>query len=84
MKVASVIMVGIILAKILVHHGNKKIDVYLRLENKKEKGLGKPLPSGRMRVNQRDDDGSLEFIGENVIDHTARNEEILIKLGSSF
>jgi hypothetical protein len=67
-----------------VEGGNKKVDVYLKLMNKEESGLGVPLPSGRMRVNQRDDDGSLEFIGESIIDHTPRNEQILIKLGSAF
>jgi len=64
--------------------GNKKVDVYLKLVNKEENGLGVPLPSGRIRVNQRDDDGSLEFIGESLIDHTPRNEELLVKLGSAF
>lgn len=65
--------------------GNKKVDVFLKLVNKKENGLGVPLPSGRIRVNQRDSaDGSLEFIGESIIDHTARNEELLVKLGSAF
>lgn len=60
-------------------------DVLLKLKNAKENGLGVPLPAGRMRVNQRDDaDGSLEFIGENIIEHTARNEEVTIKLGSAF
>lgn len=68
-----------------VEGGNKKVDVFLKLLNKKENGLGVPLPSGRIRVNQRDAaDGSLEFIGESIIDHTARNEEIMIKLGSAF
>ena len=68
-----------------VEGGNRKVDVFLKLLNKKENGLGVPLPSGRIRVNQRDAaDGSLEFIGENIIDHTARNEEIMIKLGSAF
>lgn len=64
--------------------GNKKVDVYLKLKNTKENGMGSALPSGRIRVNQKDDDGSLEFIGEDVIDHTPRNEEVLIKLGSAF
>jgi hypothetical protein len=64
---------------------NRKVDVYLRLENSKENGLGVPLPSGRVRVNQLDEaDGSLEFIGEDVIDHTPRNEKVLIQLGSAF
>lgn len=68
-----------------VEEGNHKVDVFLKLLNKKENGLGVPLPSGRIRVNQRDAaDGSLEFIGESIIDHTPRNEEIMIKLGSAF
>lgn len=62
----------------------RKADVFLKLKNSKENGLGVALPAGRMRVNQRDDDGSLEFIGENIIEHTPRNEEVLIKLGSAF
>lgn len=64
---------------------NKKVDVYLRFKNEKEVGMGMPLPSGRIRVSQLDTaDGSLEFIGEDVIDHTAKDEEVLIKLGSAF
>ena len=64
---------------------NPKVDVYLRYENVKENGLGIPLPSGRIRVNQIDPaDGSLEFIGEDVIDHTPRDETVLIRLGSAF
>ena len=64
---------------------NKKVDVYLRFKNSGDNGLGIPLPSGRIRVNQLDtDDGSLEFIGEDVIDHTPRDEEVLIQLGSAF
>lgn len=67
-----------------VETGNKKVDVFLKLQNKKENGLGVPLPSGRIRVNQRDEDGAQEFIGESIIDHTPRNEEVVIKLGSAF
>ncbi|MCH8147539.1 MAG: DUF4139 domain-containing protein [Planctomycetes bacterium] len=64
---------------------NKKVDVYLRFKNEKEVGMGMPLPAGRIRVSKLDTaDGSLEFIGEDVIDHTAKDEEVLIKLGSAF
>lgn len=64
---------------------NAKVEVYLQFENAKEHGLGIPLPSGRIRVNQTDDaDGTQEFIGEDVIDHTPRNEEVRIKLGNAF
>ncbi len=64
---------------------NKKVDVYLRMKNSQANGLGVPLPAGKMRVSKRDDaDASLEFIGEDVIDHTARDETVQIKLGSAF
>ena len=62
-----------------------KVDVYLGFKNAKEQNMGMPLPSGRVRVSKLDDaDKTLEFIGENTIDHTARNEKVLIKLGSAF
>ncbi len=64
---------------------NKKVDVYLRFRNAEEVGLGIPFPSGRIRVSKLDpEDGSLEFIGEDVIDHTPKNEVVLIKMGSAF
>ena len=45
----------------------------------------KAAQAGRIRVNQLDTaDGSLEFIGEDVIDHTPRDEQVLIRLGSAF
>jgi hypothetical protein len=66
-------------------HGQGDIDVYLRFPNEDKNHLGMPLPAGRVRVNQLDDaDGSLEFIGEDVIDHTPRNEDVLIRMGNAF
>jgi hypothetical protein len=65
--------------------GNKKVDTYLSFKNSKENGVGVPLPAGRVRVSKLDiADGSLEFIGEDRIDHTPRNETVLLKLGSAF
>lgn len=64
---------------------NKKVDVYLGFTNSAQNRMGMPLPSGRVRVNKLDDaDRALEFIGENVIDHTPANEKVLVKLGSAF
>lgn len=64
---------------------NKKVDVYLEFENDKQYGLGVPLPAGRIRVSKLDGaDGSLEFIGEDTIDHTPKDEQVRIKLGSAF
>ena len=64
---------------------NKKVDVYLEFKNDKQFGLGVPLPAGRLRVSKLDDaDGSLEFIGEDKIDHTPKDEQVRVKLGSAF
>ncbi len=60
------------------------VGAYLEFDNKQANQLGVPLPAGRMRVNQASADGSLEFIGEDVIKHTPRNETVRIKLGNSF
>lgn len=60
------------------------VGAYLEFENKESNQLGVPLPAGRMRVNQASVDGTLEFIGEDVIKHTPRNETVHIKLGNSF
>jgi hypothetical protein len=64
---------------------NKKVDVYLEFKNDKQFGLGVPLPAGRIRVSQLDKaDDSLEFIGEDTIDHTPKDELVRVKLGSAF
>jgi hypothetical protein len=58
---------------------------YLEFDNKEGNHLGVPLPAGRVRVNQANQaDGALEFIGEDVIKHTPRNETLRIKLGNAF
>jgi hypothetical protein len=64
---------------------NRKVDIYLRVKNAASNGLGVPLPAGKVRVSKLDEaDRSLEFIGEDVIDHTPRDETVQIKLGSAF
>ncbi|MEN8661790.1 MAG: DUF4139 domain-containing protein [Lentimonas sp.] len=60
------------------------VAIYRELENKEENGLGVPLPAGRMRFYRMDDDGQLEFTGENTIDHTPKNETIRVYLGNAF
>ncbi len=67
------------------NQSSKKVDVYLRFKNREDNKLGIPLPAGKMRVSKLDTaDQSLEFIGEDLIDHTPKNETIQIKLGSAF
>jgi hypothetical protein len=64
---------------------NKKVDIYLQINNSEKNGLGIPLPAGRIRVYKRDEaDQNAEFIGEDVIQHTPKDEKVLVKLGSAF
>jgi hypothetical protein len=63
----------------------KKVEAYVSFENKEKNKLGSPIPKGRIRAYKEDQaDGTLEFIGEDLVDHTPRNEEVRIKLGNSF
>jgi len=65
--------------------GGGKVDSYLSFRNDRASGLGVPLPAGRIRVSRLDPaDSSLEFIGEDVIGHTPRDERVRVKLGSAF
>jgi len=63
---------------------NQKIGVFVEIRNKKENNLGIPLPKGAVRVYKADKEGSLQFVGEDTIDHTPRDEKVRIKLGDSF
>lgn len=64
---------------------NKKVDIYLLIKNSEQNGMGIPLPAGRLRVYKKDEaDAANEFIGEDVIQHTPKDEEVLVKLGSAF
>ena len=63
---------------------NKKVAVSLNFENKKDYGLGIPLPKGKVRVYKKDSDGSLEFVGEDEIDHTPKDEKVKVFLGNAF
>jgi len=61
-----------------------KVCVMREFDNSKENSLGIPLPKGRVRFYRRDDDGQLEFTGENTIDHTPRNEKVRVYTGNAF
>jgi hypothetical protein len=53
-------------------------------KNSKENNLGIALPAGRVRFYRQDEDGQLEFTGENMIDHTPKDEMIRLYTGNSF
>lgn len=62
----------------------QKIGVFLELENSKKNNLGMPLPKGTIRVYKEDKDSSLQFVGEDQIDHTPKDEKFKIKIGEAF
>jgi hypothetical protein len=63
---------------------NKKVTVQREFVNAESNHLGVALPAGKLRFYRRDDDGQLQFVGENTIDHTPRNETIRVTTGNSF
>ena len=64
--------------------GNKNILVQREFVNAETNQLGIALPAGKLRFYRRDDDGQLQFVGENTIDHTPRNETIRVTTGNAF
>src|SRR5256884_691277 len=63
---------------------NPKVWVMQEFKNSTANHLGMPLPKGRVRFYRRDDDGQLEFTGENDMDHTPKDETIRLYTGSAF
>jgi hypothetical protein len=63
---------------------NPKVWVMKEFENSKKNNLGIPLPRGVVRFYRRDDDGQLEFTGENIIDHTPKDETVRVYTGNAF
>ena len=64
---------------------NKKVMVKIEFENKKENKLGIALPKGKVRVFKKDPaDNSLQFVGEDEIDHTPKDEKLSLYIGDAF
>jgi hypothetical protein len=63
---------------------NQKVAVLLEIENTEKNHMGMPLPKGIIRVYKADKSGAKQFIGEDRIDHTPRDEKVTIKMGESF
>jgi hypothetical protein len=63
---------------------NQKVDVRLEFENAEDNRLGMPLPAGIVRVYKEDESGAQQFIGEDRIDHTPRDERVRIRMGDAF
>lgn len=65
------------------YNSNGKINVIVEFQNKENQKLGVPMPKGKVRVYKSDGE-SIEFIGEDLIDHTPKNETIKLKIGDAF
>jgi hypothetical protein len=63
---------------------NTKVWVMREFVNAKTNHLGMALPKGKLRFYRRDDDGQLEFVGEDEIDHTPADETIRVNTGNAF
>lgn len=73
--------------KLFIYEGAvnpKKVKVMTEFKNNIANNLGIPLPKGRIRVQKADQSGSLQFIGEDQIDHTPKDEKVRIYLGNAF
>src|SRR4029078_11583370 len=57
------------------------VQVSYQLKNDERSGLGMPMPQGTIRVYQADSRGGLQFVGEDHIDHTPKDEPINLKIG---
>lgn len=78
---------GVKTNKIYTYDGlqdDKNVRVELEFKNAQSEGLGMPLPEGKIRVYQADEDKSLEFVGEDKIDHTPKDEKVRVFLGNAF
>ena len=64
--------------------GSEHVDVTLRFKNSKDNGLGLPVPAGILRVYKKDHDGGPQFLGENRVQHTPKDETLEFSVGRAF
>lgn len=65
-------------------YDSENVGTYIEFRNDQKSGLGIPLPAGIVRVNKLDTDGSEQFIGEDSIGHTPKDEKVSLFLGNAF
>ncbi|RYZ03434.1 MAG: DUF4139 domain-containing protein [Myxococcales bacterium] len=63
---------------------NQKVGVFVSIDNSEKNRLGMPLPKGTVRLYKADKSGALQFLGEDAIDHTPRDEKLELKVGDAF
>jgi len=62
----------------------QSVQVYYRFKNEDKAGLGMPLPAGTIRVYEADSQGGTQFIGEDNISHTPKDETLRVHVGDAF
>jgi hypothetical protein len=62
----------------------EKVGVFMQFRNAQTNKLGMPLPAGTIRLYKKDDKGNQQFIGEDKIDHTPKDEDVRVKVGDAF
>ena len=60
------------------------VQVFYQFKNEARAGLGMPMPAGTVRVYQADSKGGMQFVGEDRIDHTPKDETLKLKIGNAF
>jgi len=60
------------------------VQVFYQLKNDEKAGLGMPMPAGVVRVYQQDSHGGIQFVGEDRVDHTPKDETVNLKIGNAF
>lgn len=63
---------------------SKKVNVKIEVDNSQKNNLGMAMPAGKVRVYKKDADGALQFIGEDNIDHTPKDEKLRLYIGDAF
>lgn len=63
---------------------NVKLNIVVEIRNSKENNMGMPLPKGKVRLYKADDRGNLQFLGEDLIDHTPKDELVRLYVGDAF
>ena len=58
--------------------------MFYQFKNEERGGLGMPMPAGTVRVYQADSKGGVQFVGEDRIDHTPKDETLNLKIGNAF
>jgi hypothetical protein len=61
-----------------------QVRVFYKFRNSEAAGLGMPMPAGTVRVYQADSKGGIQFAGEDRIDHTPKDEDLTLQIGTAF